>query len=156
MLRQIGFILIILAITTSAIAQSNGPSDKDSKKNKKGSDLLPWSALSDVKFTKQSGKYIVTFGEELQKLDGKTIKLDGFIMPLEQAPKQKNFILTKMPFSSCFFCGEEDATSLVEIRAVEAVEFGYTPIIMQGKLELLKDDPMGMFYRIVDAKQVGE
>ena len=40
---------------------------------------------------------------------------------------------------------------MVEVKLREAVDFKYDPIVVRGKLELLTDDPMGMYYRMEGA-----
>ena len=43
---------------------------------------------------------------------------------------------------------------MVDVRAADAVTFSYNPISITGKLELLEDDPMGMYFRLADAAMV--
>jgi len=35
--------------------------------------------------------------------------------------------------------------------AKNPVKYGFDPIVLSGKLAVLKDDPMGLYYRLVDA-----
>ena len=32
-----------------------------------------------------------------------------------------------------------------------AVKYGFDPVVVSGKLVVLKDDPMGLYYRLTDA-----
>ncbi len=113
---------------------------------------VSWETLGQVKLVKESGKFIPKFEGDVQKLGGQTVTLKGFMLPLDQASKQQHFILSANPVANCFYCLPGGPESLVEVKASKAVEFNYDPITVSGKLELLKDDPMGMYYRIVEAK----
>lgn len=44
--------------------------------------------------------------------------------------------------------------AIVEVMSSKAVKFGIEPIIMAGKLSLLKDDQSGMLYRMTEAELV--
>jgi len=44
--------------------------------------------------------------------------------------------------------------SLVEIHCKDAVSFRMEPIVISGKLNVLKEDPSGFWYRITDAALV--
>lgn len=40
---------------------------------------------------------------------------------------------------------------MVEVQARRPLKYGFEPIILTGKLAVLKDDPMGLYYRLTDA-----
>ena len=58
------------------------------------------------KFNKTHGVYFYypKFGPELLALQGKTVELQGFYIPLDTSPSQ-TLILSKYPMAECFFCG---------------------------------------------------
>jgi hypothetical protein len=58
------------------------------------------------KFNKTHGVYFYypRFGPELLALQGKSVELQGFHIPLETSPSQ-TLILSKYPMAECFFCG---------------------------------------------------
>lgn len=114
--------------------------------------MLDWKVLEQVKMIEKNNLYVPEFTSEVQSLAGTEIVLQGYMMPLEQAKQQKNFVLSANPVSSCFFCTPGGPESMVEVRASESVAFSYNLVTLTGKLELLEDDPMGMFYRLTDAK----
>jgi hypothetical protein len=39
------------------------------------------------------------------------------------------------------------------VKTKRPVKYSFEPIIVTGKLSVLKDDPTGVFYRITDAAQ---
>jgi hypothetical protein len=41
---------------------------------------------------------------------------------------------------------------LVEVRTRTPVKYTFDPVVLSGKLAVLKDDPTGVFYRLTDAQ----
>ena len=66
--------------------------------------------------------------------------------------KQTHFVLGAMP-PECPFHPGGGPESLVEIKSKQAVKYTFEPVIVSGSLEVLKDDPTGVFYRMADAVQ---
>lgn len=116
---------------------------------------VSWDTLAQVQIVKgDDEQFVPKFEEPVQQLAGQEVQLKGFMMPLDQAAEQQHFILSAAPVANCFFCMPGGPESLIEIVANDAVEFTYDPIVVAGTLELLENDPMGMYYRISDARVV--
>ena len=41
--------------------------------------------------------------------------------------------------------------SMVEVKTKAPVKYTFEPMVLSGKLAILKDDPTGVFYRLTDA-----
>ncbi len=117
--------------------------------------VVSWKTLAEVQTVKQKDKFVPQFSNTISALDKKEVKLQGFMMPLEMGDKQKRFILTSMP-PSCAFCLPGGPDQLVEIQAKSPVKYGFEPIVVSGKLAVLKDDPMGLYYRLTDAVLIAQ
>ena len=117
--------------------------------------IVSWKTLSEVQTVKQKDKFVPQFSNTIAGLDKKEVKLQGFMMPLETGDRQKRFILTAMP-PSCAFCMPGGPDQLVEIQAKTPVKYGFEPIVVSGKLAVLRDDPMGLYYRLTDAVLVAQ
>lgn len=112
--------------------------------------VVSWKTLAEVKPVKQKDKFVPEFAKQVLALDKKEVKLQGFMMPLDMGEKQTRFMLSALP-PSCSFCLPGGPEQLVEVQAKTAVKYGFEPIILTGKLAVLKDDPMGLYYRLTDA-----
>jgi hypothetical protein len=77
------------------------------------------------------------------------------MMPLDMGEKQKRFLLVAMP-PTCAFCLPGGPDQLVEVLARTPVKYGFEPIVITGKFVVLKDDPMGLYYRLTDAVAVSQ
>ena len=115
-------------------------------------DVVSWKTLAQVELVKQKDRFVPQFSSNVTALDQKEVKIQGFMMPLEMGDRQTHFVLSAMP-TTCSFCMPGGPESLVEIKTKKPVKYTFEPIVMTGKLAVLKDDPTGVFYRIVDAVQ---
>lgn len=163
--------VLLLALALPLGAQGFQPGSKDLMKRDADANLPPspyaskplpeikgvvsWKTLADVKPLKQKDRFIPDFGKSIATLDQKEVKLQGFMMPLEMGERQKRFLLVALP-PTCSFCLPGGAEQMVEVQAKTPVKYGFEPIVVSGRLALLRDDPMGLYYRLTDATAVGK
>lgn len=113
---------------------------------------IPWQLLQQAKTVqKPDKKFRPQFTKEIKDLDKQQVKLYGFMMPLDQAKKQKRFLLSAFP-PHCAFCMPGGAESLVEVIADQPIEFTYEPIVLAGKMAVLDNDIV--YYRLTNATSV--
>lgn len=113
-------------------------------------DVVSWKLLAQVELVKVKDRFLPQFASGVAALDQKDVKVQGFMMPLEMGDKQTHFILSAMP-QSCAFCLPGGPEQLVEVRSKRPVTYGFEPIVLTGKLAVLKDDPTGVYYRLTEA-----
>lgn len=164
-------VTLMLALTAPAGAQSFQPGSQDLMMKRDADANLPpspyaakplpelkgvvsWKTLADVKTLKQKDRFIPDFGKSVSALDRKEVRLQGFMMPLEMGERQKRFLLVALP-PTCSFCMPGGPEQVVEVRAKTPVKYGFEPIVVSGRLALLRDDEMGLYYRLTDAAPVG-
>jgi hypothetical protein len=109
-----------------------------------------WRVLAQVELIKQNSKLLPAFAPTVSALDGKTIRVQGFMMPLDIGDKQRRFLLVAAP-PHCSFCLPAGPDAMIEVRAKSDVRYGFDAVSLSGKLQVLKDDPAGLYYRLVDA-----
>ena len=112
-----------------------------------------WSTLAQVEQVKVKDRVVPQYADGVLKLNATEVKLQGFMMPLEMGDKQSHFILSSTP-QSCAFCMPGGPESMVEVKMKKPVAYGMEPVVLTGKLAVLKDDPTGVFYRLTDAVPV--
>jgi hypothetical protein len=113
-------------------------------------DVVSWKTFAQVELVKQKDRYVPQFSSSIAALDQKEVKVQGFMMPLEMGEKQSHFVLAAMP-TTCAFCMPGGPESMVEVKMKTPVKYTFDALVVTGKLAVLKDDPSGIFYRIVDA-----
>lgn len=92
------------------------------------------------------------FSEDLKKLDGQEILIQGYMFPLGQEEKQAMFLLGPFPVS-CPYHYHVTPNLIIEVHAKTPIAFSYDAVNIKGKLELVpKDDEYNVFFRLKDAE----
>jgi len=117
--------------------------------------VVSWRTLAQVEAVRVKDKFVPQFSSNITALDKKEVRLQGFMMPLGLGDRQKRFILSAMP-PSCSFCLPGGPDQVVEVLAKTPVKYGIEPIVISGRLTVLRDDSMGLFYRLTDAVPVSQ
>ena len=119
-----------------------------------------WKILANVSYKTRYDeklKYEVdypVFGEESVALEGKTVKVKGYMVPLEEYQGHNFFVLSALPYNVCFFCGAAGPETVMEVYTSEEIEFSEKPIWVRGKLKLNDDDYDHLMYILEDAVQI--
>ncbi len=92
------------------------------------------------------------FSDELRELDGREVKVQGFMMPLDNSEKQQHFLVSRTP-PSCFYCLPGGPESVIEVKAQRPMEFSFDPVVLSGNMHLVENSDMGLFYRLEDARR---
>ena len=102
-MKQSLTVLLVLSITAIASAQPEG-----------------WALFAKTKFeakyNEKAAEYFLypVFAPELKAQVGKELSLEGYYMPIE-IEGNAYIILSKFPYSQCFFCGAAGPESIAEI-----------------------------------------
>ena len=117
--------------------------------DKDGINAIPWSVVAD---TSVDRRYHPTFAKYLRELNGRTIRLTGYMQPLNEDPEPGAFLFIENPIG-CWFCEMPDITGiiLVELPAGKSKAYTRTPIRITGKLKLNESDPENFLYTINEA-----
>jgi hypothetical protein len=115
--------------------------------------FVSWKSFAQVQAVQQGEAFIPKFDASMQKLDKKAVKVQGFMLPLGMGESQDHFILTATP-PTCAFCLPGGPEQVIEVKSAKPIKFSYDAIALSGKLELLKNDPMGLYYRMTGAQAV--
>lgn len=77
-----------------------------------------WDIFARVKFTEQAIRneyYLVPFLDtRIKSYEGKVVSLKGYYLPMD-LDDERTIILSKNPYSMCFFCGGAGPESVAEI-----------------------------------------
>jgi len=112
--------------------------------------IVSWKLLSAVETRTEKNRVVPTFPAQVQALDAKTVRVQGFMLPLEPGDKQKHFLLSAVP-TTCSFCIPAGPEGLIEVRSKTPVPYSLEPVVVEGKLAVLEKDPYGLYYRVTEA-----
>ncbi|MBI4753860.1 MAG: DUF3299 domain-containing protein [Betaproteobacteria bacterium] len=114
---------------------------------------LSWKTLAEVDLVKEAGRFRPKFSAAVAALNGKPVKLQGFMVPLESTERHGHFLLSALP-QTCSFCLPGGPEAMVEVKISNPVKFTFEPLLVSGRLAVLTDDKTGMYYRIGDGRAV--
>ncbi|MBU3079315.1 hypothetical protein [Sphingomonas quercus] len=120
---------------------------------------LSWDTLEEteaVEWTDAQGASHLkpSFPGDVAALDGTKVKLVGFPMALDEADAKQHRMLLFAAQPDCFFHMSPGPQRFVEARLSGPVSAGSEPIMLSGRMELVRADRGGVFYRLIDAQQV--
>jgi len=114
--------------------------------------VVSWETLAQVVQSSSRSRITAIFTKEILALNDQEVKIQGFMMPLEPGQKQKHFLVS-VNSATCPYCMPAGPEGVVEVLSTTPVKYGFEPIIVSGKFTVLKDDPMGLYYRLTNAVQ---
>ena len=121
---------LLAVLNVAAFAQSDG-----------------WALFAKTKFeakyNEKAAEYFLypVFAPELKDLVGKEITLEAYYLPID-VDGDAYIILSKFPYSQCFFCGGAGPESIAEVSfKVKQAKFEMDQFIrVKGKLKLNEGD----------------
>ena len=122
--------MLLLLIANASFAQADG-----------------WATFArtkfEAKYNEKAKEYFMQpeFSVELKNLVGKEISLEGYYLPID-VDGDAYIILSKFPFSQCFFCGGAGPESIAEVSfKIKQARFEADQYIrVKGKLKLNASD----------------
>ncbi len=112
-----------------------------------------WRTLARVELVKKNNKLQPSFDNLITAIDGKNVRVEGFMIPLDIGDNQKRFLLVAAP-PHCSFCLPAGPDSMIEIRANKGVKYRFEAVSLTGKFQVLRDDPAGLYYRLTEAASI--
>lgn len=116
----------------------------------KRTDAVAWSTLTDITTRVDNKRIVPVYPSAVAALHQKTLRLQGFMMPLEPGENQRHFLLASVPLT-CSFCTPGGPESMVEVRTKTPVKYRLEPVVVEGTFHVLQNDPYGLYYRITNA-----
>lgn len=116
--------------------------------------VVSWKTLGQVKSVVSERKVRPEFAPAVTALDKQPVKLQGYMLPIVAGETHTNFLLTMRP-PHCPFCLSLGPEYIVEVKARSPLKHSLAPVVLAGRLEVLRDDPYGLYYRLLDAQLSG-
>lgn len=119
-----------------------------------------WKSLSKITYRKEYDELMgfkidkPVFSDAIKSMEGKTISVKGYIIPVEGYKSHKEFIFSAFPYSMCFFCGGAGPETVMEVSAKEPVKYTTEQITLTGTLRLNSDDINRLMFKIDHAVRV--
>lgn len=114
-----------------------------------------WAMLhkSHVSYDKASDTYSLTPTPEVAALVGKTLRVKGFVVPLDGSDRTRHFLLgVNTPV--CFYHPPGEPNEVVEVFANSPVPWTDAPTTVEGRFTQAGSGNLGVFFRLEDAHAV--
>lgn len=113
----------------------------------------------EAKYNDKTAEYFLypAFSPELKAQVGKEVSLEGYYMPIE-IEGNAYIILSKFPYSQCFFCGAAGPETIAEVKFKEKQgKFEMDQYLrVKGKLKLNESDIEHGNFILVEAVMVSK
>jgi hypothetical protein len=116
-------------------------------------DVVPWSRLTDIGLVRRERRLLPVYPDAVLALQGRKVRVQGFMMPLEAGQRQRHFLLASVP-PNCPFCVPGGPESMVEVQARRGVAYRVDAVVVEGVFHVLQADPSGLYYRLTEAVAV--
>jgi hypothetical protein len=118
-------------------------------------DSIPWETFAKTKEQEKTVKgflwIVPIFPPELRRLDGQRVRVNGFMVPLEETPMTRRFLLTAFP-PTCPFCLQMGSQFFIETLMTRPIKYTYDTVLIDGELELIDQDENGLFFRLRESR----
>ena len=121
----------------------------------KAQEVLPWELLAVPYSTTPDGLYEPQFPSWLDKYQNQEIVIQGYLVPVDVEGNQ--YALSRYAFSSCFFCGNAEPNTVVELVFKERPDNLITNqfVVVKGILMFNSNDPFRLFFILQQVEFAG-
>jgi len=117
--------------------------------------VVSWKTLAKVEAVNDNGRIVPKFDPSISALDHTNVRVQGFMLPMDLGDQQRHFLISAVP-PHCPFCLPAGPDAVIEVKATKPVEYSIEPVLLAGRLLLVKDDSYGLLYQLVEADAIRE
>lgn len=112
-----------------------------------------WRKFWDCKldYDQKDGIYSLEVTPEVKALDGKTITVRGFVLPLDGSDRTKHFLLSRNT-PVCMYCPPGQPNEVVEVKTPNAIPWTDKIVSVTGKFQLVNDQERAVFFKMENAQ----
>jgi hypothetical protein len=118
---------------------------------------LSWATLESTREIQRNDAGILfskpAFPDAVKGLNGKRVRVNGYMMPLETSARQSHFVLLGYP-PDCPFHLNPAPTQFIEVRLGTPIAVDNRVRTIEGMLVLGGADESGIFYKIVNGREL--
>lgn len=112
-----------------------------------------WRKFVDCKlgYNEETGIYSIHLTREVKALDGKTVTLRGFVLPMDGSDRTSHFLLSRNT-PVCLYCPPGQPNEVVEVESPKAIDWTDKMVSVTGKLHLVNDQERAVFFKMENAQ----
>lgn len=137
------------------------PAPAQPTEERKAQDSLPmahdglWGTLmkTKIKYSNTAPHITATIPPEVKAMNGRTVEISGFVLPLDGGEKTLHFLLSKRT-PTCPFCPPGEPNEVIEVYTKTPVTWDDALLTVRGTFTLTNNTEMGVFFLMKDAVTV--
>lgn len=102
-------------------------------------------------YNEDTGIYSIRLTPDVKALDGKTVTMRGFVLPMDGSDQTKRFLLSRNT-PVCMYCPPGQPNEVVEVEAAKAIPWTDKIVAVTGKLRLVNDQERAVFFKMENAQ----
>jgi len=110
---------------------------------------VPWRMLAGI--TQLPDGSLAGVSPEIMALDGADVVVDGYMIPYDDAPRQRRFLICPS-LVDCPYCAPGGASGLIEVSAVRPVASTHQAFSARGRFAVNPSPQAGFLYRLTAAR----
>jgi uncharacterized protein len=149
-------LLMLAALPAAALdPKLSGPINTQPADELAAQKLMPqvrdelWTKLVKCKldYDEDKGTYAIHVTPEVKALDGKTITIRGFVLPMDGSDRTQHFLISRNT-PVCMYCPPGLPNEVVEVQAKRPIAWSNKIVAVTGKLSLINDGEQALFFKI--------
>jgi len=104
-------------------------------------------AKSSVEYDDETGMFSIDLPPEVKALDGQTVSVKGFVLPMDGSDHTRHFLVTRNT-PVCFFCPPGTPYEVIEVTSSKAVAWTDNMVTVKGKMKLINNGEKALFFQI--------
>jgi hypothetical protein len=154
------YFIFLFLLYLSLSCTNDIPNEKAVLKEKVVSfERISWKNLDSLKiayyYDADYGDYLgkPTFSKESMAWNGKNVIIEGYWIPVSEIGDSTVSVLSALPYAQCFFCSGAGIETVMQIKAEGNIKRMETDekVALKGRLLLNRDNPMELYYQLVNA-----
>lgn len=154
-------LLAVLPVAGAMASPPPLPGSGQPVDERKAQDSLPmasgevWKTLmqSKITYSAKAPHINATKPPEVKALNGRSVVVDGFMLPIDEGEYPKHFLLSKRT-PTCPFCPPGEPNEVIEVYSQKGVYYDDSLLTMQGNFTLINNTENGVFFVMKDANVV--
>lgn len=115
--------------------------------------LWPKLRACKVILNEKSGLYSLMPTPDIKQLQGQTVRIKGFVLPLDGEDRTQHFLIG-INTPVCLYHPPGEPNEVIEVQSLKPVQWSENQVTIEGIFGLINKREMGVFFSLTKARQV--
>jgi len=143
---------LMRGLSSAKCADKTLCSEREAQRSLPRSEDPIWRVLKScrVGFDSKSGDYNLIPTEKVLALVGKTVRVKGFVVPLDGSDQTKDFLIG-INTPVCFYHPPGEPNEIIEVKTKGPIPWSDRLVTVEGRFSLESGNQVGVFFRLNEA-----